>query len=396
MVKNIFLLGSTGSIGDSTLKILKKNKKKFNIKLLSTNENVEKIFNQAIEFNVKQVVIFNKQKYLKYNQRFKKKRIKVFFNIKDALRNKKRKVFLTINAISGIDGLEPTLDVIKFSNNIAIANKESIICGWKFIKKELTKNKTDFIPLDSEHFSIWSLLRNENYKNIKKIYLTASGGPFLNKKLNEIKNIKSKYALRHPNWKMGKKISIDSATMMNKIFEIIEAVNIFNLNINKFEILIHPKSYIHAIVHFKSGLIKLLAHDTTMEIPIANALYKNQFNYLFEQTNFKFELLNGENFIKPNKNNFPLLNILNYKFNKTYFEIILVSLNDELVKKYLENKISYISIHNIMLILLKKPYFKKYYKSSPSNINDIKIMVEKSKKFLNEYLTKNAKNINRI
>ena len=114
-------------------------------------------------------------------------------------------------------------------------------------------------------------------------------------------------------------------------------------------------------------------------IPIANALYKNQFNYLFEQTNFKFELLNGENFIKPNKNNFPLLNILNYKFNKTYFEIILVSLNDELVKKYLENKISYISIHNIMLILLKKPYFKKYYKSSPSNINDIKIMVEKQK-----------------
>ena len=129
--------------------------------------------------------------------------------------------------------LEPTLNIIKYTKNLAIANKESIICGWKFFKKELNKNKTNFIPLDSEHFSIWSLIKNENKKNIKKIYLTASGGPFLNKKLKNIKNIKPKFALKHPNWKMGKKISIDSATMMNKIFEVIEATKIFNLKIKK-------------------------------------------------------------------------------------------------------------------------------------------------------------------
>ncbi len=393
MAKNLFLLGSTGSIGVSTLNLVRKDKKNFKVGLLTTNKNVKKIYNQAVEFNVKEVVIFNKKEYSKFSQKFKNKKIEVFFNIKDVFKKKKKKAYLTINGISGIEGLEPTLDIIKHSQNIAIANKESIICGWKLIKKELKINQSNFIPLDSEHFSIWSLLKSENVKNIKKIYLTASGGPFLNKQLNQIENIKPKYALKHPNWKMGKKISIDSATMMNKIFEIIEAVNIFNLNKKKFEILIHPKSYVHAIILFKSGLIKFLAHDTTMEIPIASALYQNDENQAFKNNNFEFEILNGKNFIRPNPTNFPLLNLLKYNFNNSFFEVILVSLNDELVKKYLENKISYISILNIMLILLKKPYFSKYYKSNPSNINEIKIMVEKTKNFLNEYLKNNEKNI---
>ncbi len=391
-MKDLIILGSTGSIGISTLNLIRKDKKNFNVKLLTTNNNIHKIYKQAVEFKVKEIVIFNKQKYIKFSKRFKKKKIKVFFSIEEVYKKRNNKVFLTINAISGIDGLEPTLNIIKYSKNIAIANKESIICGWKFIKKELKKNKSNFIPLDSEHFSIWSLLNGDNVNNIKKIYLTASGGPFLRKKLSQVKNIQPKYALKHPNWKMGKKISIDSATMMNKIFEIIEAVNIFNLNTKKFDILIHPKSYVHAIVHYKSGLIKFLAHDTTMEIPIASALYSDDANQVFKNNKFQYNILNGENFIKPKVSNFPLLNLLKYNFDKTYFEIILVSINDELVKKYLENNIPYISIVKIMLILLKNPYFTKYYKSSPKNINDIKIMVEKSKKFLNEYLKLNVKN----
>ena len=117
----------------------------------------------------------------------------------------KKKIYLSISAISGINGLKPTIDIIKYSHNLAIANKESIICGWKFIKRELKKNNVNFIPLDSEHFSVWTLIEGENKKNIKKIYLTASGGPFLNKKLSDIKDIDPKFALKHPNWKMGKK-----------------------------------------------------------------------------------------------------------------------------------------------------------------------------------------------
>ena len=386
MIKELIILGSTGSIGKSTLNVIRKNKTKFKIKLLSTNNNINKIYSQAIEFKVKNVLIANKNKYQKFKNNFKRKNINVYFNINDVLKKFKKKVFCSINAISGIEGLEPTLQIIKYSKNIALANKESIICGWNFISKELKKNNTNFIPLDSEHFSIWSMLKNENLQNVKKIYLTASGGPFLNKNLSQIYNIKAKYALKHPNWTMGKKISIDSATMMNKIFEVIEAVKIFDLSIKKFDILIHPKSYVHAIVHFKTGLTKILAHDTTMQIPIINSLHLKNEKFQFNNKNFNFYKLNGENFINTDIKKFPLLNILKNKFINTYFETILITINDELVKKYLNNKISYISLHKILLKLIKKPYFTKYYKSSPNNINDIKIMVKITTDYLNNYL----------
>ncbi len=389
MTKDIFILGSTGSIGETVLNVLKKNKNKFNVKLLTTNTNVNKIYKQAITFNVKEVVIFNQKKYFENYKKFKDKKIKVFSSVKEAFKKNKKKSYLTINAISGIDGLEPTLDIIKYSNKLAIANKESIICGWKFLKRELIKYRTDFIPLDSEHFSIWSLLKNENKKNIQKIYLTASGGPFLNLKLNSIKKIKPKYALKHPNWKMGKKISIDSATMMNKIFEVIEAIKLFNLKPKQVDILIHPISYIHAIINFNNGLTKFLAHDTTMEVPIANVIYSNENFYNYKNNYFDYTKLNGKNFIKPDLKKFPLLKLLNYKFKNTFLEIILVSLNDALVNKYLDRKIHYISIHKLMLKLLKKPYLMKFYKIKPRNINDIKIMVQRVDEYVNKYLKSN-------
>ena len=274
---------------------------------------------------------------------------------------------------------------------MGIANKESIICGWKFIKKSLKKNNTNFVPLDSEHFSIWSLIKSENIDNIKKIYLTASGGPFLNKKLDDIKNIKPKFALRHPNWKMGKKISIDSATMMNKIFEVIEAKKIFNIESKKLDIIIHPKSYIHAVVHFKNGLTKFLAHDTTMEIPILNSLYKKNEKFIFNNKNFNYTKFNGINFLKPDPKIFPLLKILDYNFKGAYFDIILVCLNDILVNLYLKNSINYISIHKLLIKLLKKAYFSRYYDKSPKNINEIENMVNKVKKYLHNYLKLNEK-----
>ena len=381
MIKDLILLGSTGSIGETTLNIIHKNKKDYKIRLLTTNKRIKKIYHQALKFNIKKVVIFDKKKFSKYSPDFKKKKIKVFFTVKEALKNEKKKIHFGISAISGIDGLEPTIDIIKHVKNLGIANKESIICGWKFIKRELKKNNTNFVPLDSEHFSIWSLLQLESKKNINKIYLTASGGPFLNKKLSHIKNIKPKDALKHPNWKMGKKISIDSATMMNKIFEVIEAKKIFNLNINNFKILIHPKSYIHAIINFKNGLTKFLAHDTTMEIPIINFLNLKNKKFIYN-SNFNYSSLNGVNFIKPDLKNFPLLKIINNDFKNTYFEIILVTLNDSLVNMYLQNSISYFSIHRLLLSLLKKPYFTKYYNHGPKNINEIKNMVEKVKRYI--------------
>ncbi len=386
MDKNIIILGSTGSIGTSTLNIIRRNKKKFNIKLLTANNNIKKILSQSIEFKVNKIVIQNKKKYIKFENQFKRNKIQVFFDLEKALKSINKKVHYTINAISGIDGLEPTIKIIKYTKNIAIANKESIICGWKFIKNTLKKNKTNFIPIDSEHFSIWSLIKNEKKKNIKKIYLTASGGPFLNKKLLNIKNVKAKLALKHPNWNMGKKISINSATMMNKIFELIEAKKIFNLDINKFDIIIHPKSYIHAVVHFNNGLVKFLTHDTNMEVPIMNSLYLNNESFIYNDNKLNFEILNGINFINPDKKKFPLLNLIKIiPIKNSYFETILITINDELVMRYLRGEINYFSLNNNLLNMIKKPYFAKYYQSSPNNINDIKSMVNKVKNYLNNY-----------
>jgi len=386
MKRKIVILGSTGSIGKTTFNIIKNNPNDFEILLLTTNKNVNTILKQAKMLKVKNVLVSSHKHYLNLKNKLKNNKIKVHNNLDDLQSIIKKKVDYTMCAISGLSGLKPTIDAIKFSKTIAIANKESIICGWQFINKALNQYKTKFIPIDSEHFSIWILLKNQNINNVKKIYLTASGGPFLNKKNSVVANIKPKYALKHPNWKMGKKISIDSATLMNKIFEVIEAKKIFDLDISKFEIIIHPKSYIHAIIHFNNGLVKFLAHDTSMEIPIVNSLYMNGKSFIYKNSNLNFDHLNGINFIKPDKKKFPVIKILNIIQNKSsYFETILISINDFLVDKYLKGEINYNSINTNLIKLIKIPYFARYFKSKPKNIIDIKIMVRKVITYLNKF-----------
>ena len=229
MKKKIAILGSTGSIGKSTIDILKKNKNDFDLVLITTNRNYKELYTQAKIFNVKNLIITNNNSYNLFKKKFKDKRFKVFNDFSCLNKILKKKIDYTMSAISGLDGLEPTLKIIKFSKKIAVANKESIICGWNLINKELKKSNTKFIPVDSEHFSIWSLVKDYNYKLIDKIFITASGGPFLNWPKNKLKKVTPLKALKHPNWSMGKKISIDSATMMNKVFEVIETQRIFNL-----------------------------------------------------------------------------------------------------------------------------------------------------------------------
>tara|TARA_B100001175_G_scaffold269615_1_gene241454 strand:+ start:8919 stop:10094 length:1176 start_codon:yes stop_codon:yes gene_type:complete len=385
MKKKIVILGSTGSIGRTTFEIIKNNRKDFKIILLTTNKNIKIISKQAKLLKVKNILVSSYPHYLSLKKKFIKSNIKVHNNLNHLQKIVKKRIDYTMCAISGLSGLKPTVDAIKFSNTIAIANKESIICGWKFISKALRKNKTSFIPIDSEHFSIWTLLKNQNINNIKKIYLTASGGPFLNIKNSELINIEPKYALKHPNWKMGKKISIDSATLMNKVFEVIEAKKIFNLKIDKFEIIIHPQSYFHAIIHFKNGLVKFLAHDTDMTIPIMNSLYisKNVLHYNDKEVNFN--KLNGVNFIYPDQKKFPVIKLLNnVPENTSYFETILITINDFLVEKYLRREINYYSLNSNLLKLIKIPYFTRYYKSDPKNLIDIKTMVEKVITYLNK------------
>ncbi len=371
MKKKIAILGSTGSIGKILLKLISKDKKKFEIILLTANKNYKDLYNQSKKFNVKNLIISDKISYNNLKKINKNKNVKIFNNYENFDKIFKKRLDYVMSSIVGLDGLDPTLRIIKFTKKIAIANKESIICGWNLIINELKKNKTTFIPVDSEHFSLWFALNNK-YKDIEKIVLTASGGPFINLPLNKFKKINISQALKHPNWKMGKKITIDSATMMNKVYEIIEAKKIFNLNYNQISILTHPTSYIHGIIKFKNGLIKLIAHDTNMIIPIFNTIQSELNKNSFKTNNIKINKLNSLNFKKVNKKKFPLTEILKFLPKKnSLFETILVSINDELVNLFLNKKIKFIDISKILLKLIKNKNFMKYKRIKPKNVKEI-------------------------
>ena len=372
MKKKIIILGSTGSIGKNTLKVIRKNRKDFEILFLSTNKNIKTILRQAKEFRVKNIIINDNQKYIYAKKKFNKLKINFFNDFKcidNKLKNKK--VFYSMISISGIDGLKPTLKLIKYSKNLAIVNKESLICGWNIIQKKINYFKTNFIPIDSEHYSIYSLLKSHDIKEVEKIFITASGGPFLNLSKNKFNKILVKDALKHPNWKMGKKITIDSATLMNKVFEVIEAKNIFGVAYKKISILTHPKSYLHAIIKFKNGMVKLLIHEPDMKIPIFNSIYPT--NNRFMKTNtLDLSILNNLNLKEVDIKKFFLVKLLNKLPKKSsLFETVLVTINDYLVYKFLEKKINFKNLMKLIYKYSNLKEFQKYKKISPKNVDEI-------------------------
>ena len=373
-MKTIVILGSTGSIGKSLLKIINKDKKSFNIKLLTAHKNYKQLLRQAKLFKVKKVILTDKKTYNLKKENFTKNNISVFNNFSELGKILTNKVDYVMSAIVGLDGLEPTLKLIKYTKNIAIANKESIICGWNLINKSLKINKTNFIPVDSEHFSIWYGL-NKKFKttNVKRIYLTASGGPLLNISNKKLNKIKLSQVLKHPNWNMGKKISVDSSTMMNKIFEVIEAKKIFNIKYNQLSILIHPDSYIHAIVEFKNRMISIIAHDTTMDIPIYNTLFDENKSYILNKSySLDLNKLNSLSLKNVQLKKFPVVKILNLLPSKSsLFETALVAANDELVNLYLKNKISYNDISSLLIKEISKKYIVIMKKKSPTKVSSI-------------------------
>ena len=370
MKKKIAVFGSTGSIGKSLLDIIKNDKKKIDVVLLTTNKNYLSLLKQAKIFNVKNLIITDKKSYDIVNK--KKLKINIYNNFNSLNKIFKNKIDYVMSAITGIDGLFPTFQSIKHTKKIAIANKESIICAWSILKKELDKNNTKFVPVDSEHFSIWSVLSNTKViNNIDEIFITASGGPFHKLPISKFSKIKIKDAIQHPNWKMGKKISVDSSTMMNKVFEVIEAKNIFNLPITKLKILIHPKSYLHAIIKFKNGLSNMIVHETDMKIPIFNSIHEDR-DYYRKIKKIDLIKLNKLNLENPNPKKFPLIKILKKipKKNSLY-ETILVSTNDTLVELFLTNKIKFTSISKIFESVISLKEFKKYRTKVPKKIDQI-------------------------
>ena len=369
MRKLISILGSTGSVGLSTLRIVDKKKSFLKVNLLSANKNLKLISNQIKKYNPKYIVISDHKAYKKVKKKFKKKKFIILNNFSFL---KKIKSDITVSAIPGLAGLQPTLSMIKFSKKLLLANKESVICGWHLINKEAKKNKTKIVPVDSEHFSILKLLESHKLSEIDKIYITASGGPFLNLKMSQFKNIKPKDALKHPKWKMGKKITVDSSTMMNKIFEIFEAQKMFNIPSKMLEILIHPESLVHAIIKFKNGLSKLLYHETSMIIPIANAIFDDRLNIKdFLKQNKKQNIIKNLSFVKVNKKIFPVVNIKNKISQLPSTPIIINASNEILVDEFLRKKIPFLSIIKVILAILSDRNFKKYAIRKPKNISQI-------------------------
>jgi 1-deoxy-D-xylulose-5-phosphate reductoisomerase len=369
----ISILGSTGSIGDSTLKIIDKKRSLFNINTLYANKNYMKICNQIKKYNPKSFVVNNTNIFLKLKKKFKKKKISILNSyIKISKKNLKNDI--TIAAIPGLAGLEPTVEFTKNSKKILLANKESVICGWNLIKKTSIKNKTKIIPIDSEHFSISKLLENESDKNIEKIFITASGGPFFKMPIKKFKYIKPKDAIKHPKWSMGKKISVDSATLMNKVLELFEAYKLFSFSKEKYEIIIHPQSLVHAIIKYKNGLTKILYHEPDMRIPILNAIFENKQIDKKILINNKNSTIKNLEFFEVNSKKFPAINIIKKKKIHKSSPIIINAANEIFVDYFLKNKIAFNSIYNYLCLVLKDENYKKYAIKTSNNLKEIKLI----------------------
>ena len=370
---NIGVIGSTGSVGKTTLKILKQYKRKFNIELLVCDQNLKEITNQIKIYSPKYVFVNNTSVYNSIKLKKFKKKIIFFNNFLFFQKKFKSKLDKVILGVPGISGLKFAFFFSTNSKEILIANKESLVCGASILLKKAKTHNCKITSIDSEHFCIQQIIKDKNLNEIDSVFLTASGGPFLKEKENSYLRASIKKVTNHPKWSMGGKISVDSATMCNKIFELIEAHILFNIPINKLKIKIHEESLIHSAVVFKNGLVHMVMHDTTMTIPIRNSIFKNKFN---NQLN---------NVFKSKKNihlNFDEIKLSKFKILKTGYKVLKMGhaawilfnvINDSLVTKFLNKKIFFyeivknlIKIFNTKSVLL---YCKKTKIKSVADIN---------------------------
>lgn len=346
-MKNISILGSTGSIGEQTLDVIRKNKDKFKVSSLAVNSNIDLLIKQIEEFKPKKVCVYDEDKYKLLKE--KVNNIEIFGGMEGLLKLvKDEDVDIVITAVVGMIGLLPTLKAIEYKKTIGLANKETLVTAGELVMKKAKENEVSIIPVDSEHSAIFQCLNGERNKNINKIILTASGGPFRGKKKEELLNITKKEALNHPNWSMGNKISIDSSTLMNKGLEVIEAKWLFDIDVEDIEVIVHPQSIVHSMVEFKDKSIIAQMGNPDMRVPIQYALtYPNRIENDFERLDFlKF---NNLTFEKPDLNTFPCLNLAYEALKKggTY-ACVLNAANEELVKLFLEDKIKFYDIPTLI------------------------------------------------
>ena len=379
--KTISILGSTGSIGSNTVDILTANKKNFSVCSLASKNNINLLSKQALLLKPKIVAIQNKNKYKDLKNNLFGKKIKILAGDEGVIECTDNKVEVVVASIVGIAGLKPTLHSIKNCSKLCLANKECLVSAGNFFMNKISKYECKLLPLDSEHNAIFQLFDFNKSNNVDSITLTASGGPFRNYNLQKLKKVTLNQALKHPNWKMGQKITIDSATLMNKAFEIIEAYYLFNLKLSQINVVVHPESIIHSMVNFADGSSSALLSNPDMRIPIFYALNWPSRKYFNVK---KIDLIKIKNlsFEKPNNYLMDSIKLAYYVLKKgSSYPLIFNTVNEVAVNYFLEKKIKFLDILKIIKKILSK---SKNYKIN--KIDDVYTIDEKIRLSTSEYI----------
>lgn len=369
-IKRIAIFGSTGSVGTQALQVIAKNPDKFSVEVLTCNGNDELLIEQAIRFQPNIVVVGDEQKYTKVKEALSQTDTKVFVGEKALEEVASMDCYdLMLAAIVGYAGLKPTLNAIKSGKAVALANKETLVVAGDIIMRTAVENRVPVIPVDSEHSAIFQCLVGEMRNPIEKIILTASGGPFLGRKPNYLVNVKREHALQHPNWNMGAKISIDSATLMNKGLEMIEAKWLFNLDPGQIEVLIHPQSIIHSMVQFQDGSIKAQLGLPDMKLPIQYALsFPRRVQNDFPRADFR--KIKELSFEEPDVKTFRNLGLAMEALNKGgNLPCVMNAANEIAVYAFLRNRIGFLDMTDVIertmhkVSFVKEPSLEAYFDS---------------------------------
>lgn len=368
--KKIAIFGSTGSIGTQALEVVRAHAELFDIEILTAQTNDELLVNQAIEFKPNAVVIGDESRYQKVKEALSSTQTKVFAGeaaLEEVADFDTYDIMLA--AIVGFAGLKPTLKAVQKGKFIALANKETLVVAGDIVMKAALEHKAPIIPVDSEHSAIFQCLVGEARNPIEKIILTASGGPFLGKKPNFLVNVKRDHALQHPNWTMGAKISIDSATLMNKGLEVIEAKWLFNLEPAQIEVVVHPQSIVHSLVQFKDGSLKAQMGLPDMKLPIQYALgFPKRITNTFPR--FEFRKFSTLNFEEPDYKTFRNLGLAREALNKGgNLPCVLNAANEIAVWAFLKNRIGFLDITAVIektmakINFVQNPTLDDYFES---------------------------------
>jgi len=381
-LKRIAIFGSTGSIGTQALDVIRANPDLFEVEILTAHTNDELLIQQALEFKPNAVVIVDEKKYEKVKQALSSTLIKVFTGEQSLEEVADFETYdMMLAGIVGFAGLKPTLRAIKNKKAIALANKETLVVAGDIIMQKAVENRVPIIPVDSEHSAIFQCLVGEAKNRIEKIILTASGGPFRGKKPNFLLNVKRDHALQHPNWSMGAKITIDSATLMNKGLEMIEAKWLFNLKPEQVQVVIHPQSIIHSMVQFEDGSIKAQMGLPDMKLPIQYAMaFPQRIHNNFPRYDFK--KVNTLSFEEPDLKTFRNLAIAIDALNKGgNLPCVMNAANEIAVWGFLRNRIGFLDMTDLIektmnhVPFIEKPTLDEYLESDAEARNYAASMV---------------------